>query len=54
MFVFYKKMEQLERLFDELEVRQVLCMAKNKVPSLDGFSLVFFFQTCWEVLEEMS
>lgn len=38
-----QEMEQLERLFDELDVKKVLkCVACDKTPGPDGFCMAFF------------
>jgi hypothetical protein len=42
----------LEREFDEREVLEVVkAMNGVRVPSIDGYSMVFF-QACWDVLKE--
>lgn len=38
-----REMDQFERPFDELEIRQILkCMVGDKASRLDGFLIAFF------------
>jgi hypothetical protein len=52
-FVLESEASWLDRAFEEEEEEEVrkvvLAMVKDKAPSLDGFSMVFF-QACWDVL----
>lgn len=41
----------LEKPFEEIEVHDVIRIIKDKVPSLDNFSMGFF-QSCWDVIKD--